>query len=86
MTQPNSKIEGLITSPSYADSSQREDDIRQRNIRNLVGNYARATYVRNIKLQVGEHAKDFKVWVKPDVEDCIDKNYIVNLNNYVQVM
>lgn len=54
-------------------------------MRNLVGNYARATYVRSLKQKVGELEKDYKMWVKPDVEAKIDQSYLVNLNNYMQV-
>ena len=59
-------------------------NIRDKNIQNLVENYAKRTYARNVKSSLDSHAKDYKVYVKPKFEARLDRNYRSNLNNYIK--
>lgn len=60
-------------------------NIRYTHMQNMVGNYAKSTYVRDLKQSLGSHAKNFKLFVKPQLEAKIDRNYKDNLNHYIQV-
>ena len=57
-------------------------NIRYKNIENLVGNYAKSTLIRDMKTNIKSHTKNHKLYMKPSLEARLDRSYRTNINDY----